>query len=126
MGKRLKKRGVSPNVIISSPACRSVQTATLIANEFDISPEAIIFKKSIYEAAISDLLDAIQAIDDSHQSALLVGHNPALTWVINQLAGDHIANTPTCSVATLQTFSPRWEDSSQGTADLLDFDYPGK
>jgi len=126
MGKRIKALGVLPDVILSSPARRAVQTTELIATEIGFPVEAIIFRETIYEAGVSDLLNIIQSIDDHYESAMLVGHNPALSWLISQLSGEHIANAPTGSFATLRTFSNRWEDSNSGTADLLDFDDPSK
>lgn len=126
MGQRLKARGELPDIMLSSPARRATQTTEIIATELSHPLEAIIFREAIYEAGVSDLLDIIQNLDARYESAMLIGHNPSLTWVINQLTGEHIANAPTCSIATLRTFSPRWEDSSSGATDLLDFDYPNK
>ncbi len=126
MGKYLKERGDSLGIILSSPALRAAQTSKRIALELGVPLDKIVFHKAIYEASVSDLLKIIQLLDDRYESTLLIGHNPSLTWVINQLTGEHIANAPTGSVATLRTFSPRWEDSSSGTADLLDFNYPTK
>lgn len=126
MGRRLKASGIAPSLMISSPARRAAQTTKLMATELSIPANAIIFRETIYEAGISDLLNIIQSIDDRYGSAMLVGHNPALSRLISQLSGEHIANAPTCSIATLRTFSPRWEDSSARAADLLDFDYPNK
>jgi phosphohistidine phosphatase len=126
MGKRLKQRGVSPDLILSSPALRAAQTSKRIALELSIPLDEIVFHEAIYEATVSDLLKIIQALDDHYGSAMLIGHNPALTWLINQLTGKHMANAPTCSIATLRTFSPRWEDTAFETADLLGFDFPEK
>lgn len=124
MGRRLKADGILPNVILSSPALRATQTAEAIAMALGFPTGSINLIENIYEAAISDLVEVIRALDDRHASAMLIGHNPALTWLINQLADRHIANAPTCSIATLRSFSLRWEDMGSATANLLDFDYP--
>ncbi len=126
MGRRLKTDGILPNVILSSPALRATQTAELITAELGIAPSSIVFDEKIYEAATSNLLEIIQSLESRHDSAMLVGHNPAMTWLINHLTGGHIANAPTCAIATLRTFSGRWKDTGLATADLLDFDYPGR
>ncbi len=126
MGKRLRAHGSIPDLMISSPARRAEQTAKLIAKELKIEFHTIVFEASIYEAGVSNLLDIIQALDDRYQSAMLIGHNPSLTWVINQLTGEHIANAPTCSIATLRTFSPRWVDTVFETSELLKISLPHK
>jgi len=126
MGRRLKADGILPNVVLSSPALRAAQTAELIAAELGITSSSIVFDEKIYEAATSNLLGIIQSLENRHGSAMLIGHNPAMTWLINHLAGGHIANAPTCAIATLRTFSGRWKDAGPATADLLDFDYPAR
>ena len=126
MGKRMKERGISPSVIFSSPACRAEQTATLIAIELGVEPQMIHFKPLIYEASVSDLVSLIQYVEDHLESILLIGHNPALMWVANQLTGNQSSSSPPCSLVTLRTFSPRWEDTCAKTTELLDFDYPAK
>ena len=126
MGRRLKTNGILPGVVLSSPALRAIQTAETIAVELGFPVELITFAENIYEAATTDLVGIIQSLEDYHIHVMLVGHNPAMTWLINHFAGGHIANAPTCSIATLRTFSTRWEDAGPATADLLDFDYPGR
>lgn len=126
MGKRLKARNILPDLILSSPAQRASQTTGLIATGLGIPVDAIVFHKTIYEAAVSDLLDIIHSLEDRYASAMLVGHNPAMTWLISQLADEHIANAPTGSVATIRISSDRWKDVATGTSRLLDFDYPKK
>jgi len=126
MGQRLKVRGVLPLVIISSPALRTTQTSELIATEIGFPVDKISFCEPIYEARLSDLLEIIHSLDASIHSVMIIGHNPSIGRLVSQLSGEQIANAPTGSIATLQIFSPRWEDSSAKTADLLDFDYPTK
>lgn len=126
MGQRLKTRGVFPLAIIASPALRTVQTSELIATEIGFSVDKVSFCEAIYEARLSDLLEIIHSLDDSIYSVMIIGHNPSIGRLVSQLSGEHIANAPTGSIATLQTFSSRWEDTGFDTTDLLDFDYPEK
>jgi len=124
MGKRLEERGVLPDVLISSPANRATQTAELIATELGIAPDAIVFKSAIYEASVATLVELIESIDPQFSSAMLVGHNPALTWLINQLTGSHIQNVPPSGIATLEFPPTEWQTIAGCTANLLNFDIP--
>lgn len=124
MGRRLKADGILPSAILSSPALRATQTAEIIATELGFPVDSISFAENIYEATTAHLIGIIQSLEDRHSSTMLVGHNPAMTWLINHLADGHIANAPTCAIATLRTFSTRWENAGPATANLLDFDYP--
>jgi len=124
MGRRLKSGGTLPAVIFSSPALRAAQTAEIIATELGFPVDSISFAGNIYESTTANLIKTIQSLEAHHATAMLVGHNPAMTWLINHLAGGHIANAPTCAIATLRTFSGRWKDAGPAMAELLNFDYP--
>lgn len=126
MGRRLKAGGILPGAILSSPALRATQTAEIIATELGFPVDSISFAGNIYEATTANLTKTIQSLEDRHSSAMLVGHNPAMTWLINHLTGGHIANAPTCAIACLRTFSARWGGAGPASANLLDFDYPGR
>jgi phosphohistidine phosphatase len=124
MGRRLKERTILPDLIFSSPARRATQTAELIACELGIPTTTIIFDEQIYEATVSDLLDIIHGIDDRIGSAMLIGHNPSLTWAINKITQKHITNAPTGAVATIGTLSNNWKGLISTQAELVDFAYP--
>jgi phosphohistidine phosphatase len=121
MGRRLKDRGQRPDVIVCSPAKRALQTFELL----DLGVEAV-FDESIYEASTGDLLDIVQAIDNRHGSAMLIGHNPSMTWLAGLLSGVRIDGMPTCSVATIELDSCRWEQAGACAATLVSLDYPKK
>jgi len=124
MGKRLRERCILPELIISSPAQRARETTRLIAGELGIAHDAIIFEPAIYEASIYSLAEIILNIEESTTSVMLVGHNPAMTWLANQLSGNRIQNMPTTAIATIGLAAGHWRDIDKGEANLLDFDFP--
>jgi phosphohistidine phosphatase len=126
LGRRLKIRGIQPDVIISSPARRAIQTSEFIVTELGIPTDSIVFDETIYDASVASLIEIIQRLNDLHKSAMLIGHNPSISWLINQLTGQHIANAPTGSIATILISSTHWSDVRTIPAALLDFDYPKK
>ena len=51
----------------------------------------------------------------------LIGHNPALTDLVNWLSGDYaLANLPTAGYVELSVDIDRWQDLLQGCA-VIDF-----
>lgn len=109
MGKRLKRAQVKPDLIISSPAKRALDTAEIIAKEVGY-PEGSIRKiDTIYEASLSDLIALIHALDDRYDTILLVGHNPGLTYLLNHLSGEHVQNLPTCGIYGLSFEVDSWK-----------------
>ena len=57
---------------------------------------------------------------------MLVGHNPAITEFVNDMANADIDNIPTCGVVELSLPIDNWSDIEFGQATLIDFDYPKK
>ncbi len=119
MGRRLKARQAVPQLIICSPARRTRQTRELLGLEAETR-----YDERIYEASVEALLEIIQSLDERVESAMLIGHNPAIAWLINTLAAVELHQLPTCAVATLESGADRWEEFSSRPAALLDLDYP--
>jgi phosphohistidine phosphatase len=124
MGRRLQERGVYPDIILCSPARRTRQTAELLIQEFGGTMEVVQFDDRIYEASIDTLLDLIRLLPAACASAMVIGHNPSIGWLANQLSGYQIETMPTCSVATFELPSFNWRDIGRAPSRLLDFDYP--
>lgn len=122
MGQRLKNSGSLPERILCSPAKRAVQTL----ERLDLGIETIAFKENIYEASTGDLLNLVQSVDDSCNAAMLIGHNPAMTWLATMLSGVGIQGMPPCSVITIQLDSNHWKSAGACPAELLNFDHPLK
>lgn len=126
IGKRLARAGVRPDRIISSPAVRALTTARNIAEELGIKKSEIEVNDAIYSFNSDGLMEAIRGFDDSLDTVMLVGHNPAITILLNDLAGEDIDNVPTCGVAHLEMNTESWARVNKGRAELLSFDYPKK
>lgn len=121
MGRRLKDKDPLPEIIVCSPAKRATETHERLGLEIKTA-----FDERIYEATTGDLLDIVQSLDDKYASAMLVGHNPAMTWLASQLSGVRIDNMPTCAVAAIEIDSEHWKKAGSRPARLLDLDYPKK
>jgi len=51
---------------------------------------------------------------------MIIGHNPSISWLISQLSGKHIANAPTCTIATFFIPSEHWKATGTATPVFLD------
>ena len=126
MGRRLWKGGVHPELIVSSPAVRAINTAGCIAEEINYPETEIRQAPEIYEAAADELLELVQGLPEEKQDVMLVGHNPGLTDLANLFLRPWIDNIPTCGVVRLAFDAQHWRDISSQRASLLLFDYPRK
>jgi len=125
MGERLAQRGVVPDIILASSAKRAYATAKNIAKAIGYSKQKIHFSSDIYEASVQDLIEIIQSLNDSYQSAFLIGHNPSLNLLLDTLVpSNSIENIVTTGIVELEL--EHWQDISNTTAKLVSFEYPKK
>jgi phosphohistidine phosphatase len=120
MGQRLKDREAIPGIIVCSPARRAKETMELL----NLGAGQLTFDDNIYEGGISDLLEIVRSLDDTYESAMLIGHNPGMSWFASQLTGERIDNMPTCAIVTVRIRSKHWKKALSADAELLDLDYP--
>lgn len=96
----------APAVFVASTARRAAQTAELIAAQ-----RSVRLHDELYQASLGQFLDVIEEVLADVDHVALVGHNPTITEVVNQLAGRVITdNVPTFGVAAFERGSPaeRW------------------
>ncbi len=126
IGRYLKAQGAGIECIYSSPATRASQTAEIIAKQYGrqlVGPE---LTEPLYTFDWQQLLDWLQTLDNRWQRAAVVGHNPAVTDLVNLLAATAIDNIPTCGLAELQCSLDDWSQLAPGLANLIRFTRPGE
>jgi phosphohistidine phosphatase len=128
MAERLKGNNILPEHFISSPAKRAASTSKHFAKVLGISEDEIQHDKKLYHASPADILYVVKNISDKYRSAILFGHNPGLTDVINNLIeGNFLTdNVPTCGIAALSFDVKSWKDIITTKGKLLFYDYPKK
>ena len=109
MGKRLAKRDVKPDLILSSPARRALTTAEIIAKKLDYKRKNIVVEDRLYSSAVDDLLNVVQKLDDKVERVMLFGHNPELTEFAHRLSNE-ISHMPTCAVAEFMFRAKSWSN----------------
>jgi phosphohistidine phosphatase len=125
MGKRLAKRDVKADLILSSPASRALKTAEIIAKKLDYRRKDIVVDDRLYPGAADDLLHIIHELGDKLNRVMLVGHNPALAELAHHLSSD-ITDMPTCAVAELTFNAKSWRDVGDATLATVALEYPKK
>lgn len=126
MAARFLARHQGLGCIISSPAVRAKTTAKLLAENINYPVADIGSNPELYFAGTGMFLKAASLLDEIHSSAMLVGHNPAITEFANVMAGSDIDNIPTCGIVELSLPIDSWSEVALGQAALTHFDYPKK
>ena len=124
MAKRLVSRGVKPDILTSSPALRAYTTAVKIAAEIGYPKDAIKINDNLYFEGIEGMLEVIHALAPEIGSAMLFGHNPTMTELVNGLANTDIGNVPTCGIVEITFDIESWEEVDEGLGTMKLFDYP--
>jgi phosphohistidine phosphatase len=125
MGKRLAQRKVHPDLILSSPARRALETAQIIARKLGYKSEDIVIEDRLYPGQMDELLDMIHALDDKLKRVMLFGHNPALVELAYYLS-NAITRMPTCAIADFAFKARSWSEIGATTLASVMLDYPKK
>lgn len=124
MGGRLALKGHQPDLIIASPAKRARMTAKIIAKELGYPKSEIITDESMYFSGVGGMLTMLEGVDDRYQKVMIVGHNPAMTSLMNSLCDASVDNMPTCAVAVINYDMASWSELMSEEGRLLDYDFP--
>ncbi len=125
MAARIRGRDQIPDLLVSSPAQRAVETVELLAHELDLPQDQIICQRGIYEASLETLIEIVRHLPEAEHVAL-VGHNPGLTQLGQWLCPQAPEWLPTCAVLELELAVGDWLSVSPSCATLLYYDYPKK
>jgi phosphohistidine phosphatase len=126
MGKILNKLKVKPDLVISSPANRAAMTARIIAAAINYPLENIVYSEAIYEFSEDALIHVIKKIDDSVDSSMVVGHNPATNGLANYIGDQPISNIPTCGICCVELDISSWPNIGRKCGKISFFEYPKK
>lgn len=78
IAQKLKDKSISPDLIVSSPAIRTRQTAEIVAKTLDYTKN-IMYNEVIYQAFVNEIIESVTYTFDTVDSLMIVGHNPSLT-----------------------------------------------
>lgn len=103
-----------PDLILSSPATRAINTAFIFCRSFGLKENIVCVNENLYESTLADYLNELSKIDDKVNRLMLFGHNPAITNCVNDLNTDmEFENIPTCGIVKLGFNYKHWRDVVQ-------------
>ena len=90
-----------------------------------LAQQAQVVDEALYTFDWEELLDWVQAFDGGSHSCFIIGHNPALTNLCNQLVGrPALDNLPTAGYLAFELPVERWSDVTEGIGSLEDWLFP--
>lgn len=126
MGARLSARGAHPTLIVSSDALRALTTAQIVSAGIDYPSESIQAIRDLYLASPERIIEVIIQTCERHTDVMIIGHNPGLTELANQLGDLPVLNIPTCGVVAIDLAIDEWNELAYARGTTAWFDYPKK
>lgn len=77
--------GIAPDVIISSPLVRAVQTAEIVRDGLDAPPQMAISEALVPEAHPSQIIQELVKSHSSLSSVMVVGHEPHMSSLVSYI-----------------------------------------
>lgn len=108
VGDLLRARSLIPDLIITSDAVRARTTAEAAAEAAGYTGKLVI-EPSLYHAKPDDVIAVLNSVDQAARSVMIVGHNPGLEDLIQQLTGESYG-LPTATLVQLALPIDRWTD----------------
>ncbi len=122
IGEWLLEKGYVPDIVISSDAARTRETAQYLLAAFDVPPP-VQFAPMLYHASPDTVLDF--ATRPSEPTIAIIGHNPGIGMAAHALvrqkpAHRRFSDYPTCATTVID-FTGK---IALGAGDLVDFIVP--
>lgn len=111
MGRLIRSQELTPGVIISSSAERALMTADAVADACSYEGELKITRE-LYHGDTEDYVQVIQRLGSNHDIIMVVGHNPGMEELLEQLVGQW-HRLPTAALAEVQLDIEDWTDLTE-------------
>ena len=117
----LNKIEYMPHLILCSPARRTQQTYDILFGVSEI--KSTLYPDDLYHAGDEELLNIIKLTDEDKKILVIIGHNPSLHNLLEQMTNKKFTNFPTSGIACLQ-MDLEWEKVANTEAKLIFFKKP--
>jgi phosphohistidine phosphatase len=119
----MKLRGVKPDIILSSCARRTQETADMLAKKLEFDGPTS-YMQELYFTDTETLKQIIMLQDAEAENIFVVGHNPQITDMANALINEHISKIPTMGVVAIVFDIDLWSEIEHTKGKMDFFIYP--
>jgi len=113
ISKRLYELGIVPELIIASPAVRTMHTSAIFCKNLAYEPRLVQEESAFYGGVTTQrFVDLLQLVSDEVQTVFVFGHNPTVYYWVFNLLKHFTAEMPTCSTVVIDFDVQSWKDVS--------------
>jgi len=124
MAERLLVKKMVPQLLLSSPANRALNTALIMSKIWGAGAENFQIKETLYDASISGIEQVLAGVPSDITSLAIFGHNPSFTAYANMFLKQRLDNLPTAGVVIVTLESKNWEGIVRKNVKETYVDYP--
>lgn len=122
MAERFDERLEPVTLYMSSPAKRALTTASVFAEKLGNAPVHEV--PELYLADRHTLLSIIRKLPDGVRQAMLFGHDPGVSELVQTLTGSGSGDMPTCTIVRIDLGAESWPEVDAGAGTLKWWDTP--
>jgi len=124
MAERLRDRELIPQLLLSSPATRALDTALIMSRIWRLSPDALQIRDALYDASERDIDGILSTVSSQVKDVAIFGHNPTFTLYANRFLDPPLDNLPTAGVVVVTLESQGWNGLDLSMVAKTYVDYP--
>ena len=110
------------DLMLSSPACRALETAQIFARTLNYPEAKILAREKLYHfGGVEYALDIISEVDDSVDTLMIFGHNPTFNALAWHLCPDFRDTMPTSAVVGLDLNIRSWRKINKAKGKLKSY-----
>jgi phosphohistidine phosphatase len=110
---RLREMGVFPDLVIASPATRTMHTAAIYCQTLGYDVVSIRREVVFYEGLTTqEFVELLRELPEKFQTVFVFGHNPTVYYLVYNLVKYFNSDMPTCSTVALDFEVQTWKDVS--------------
>ena len=108
---KLQEMGLSPDLVVASPATRTMHTAAIFCRNLKYEQAAIQQEEDLYDGLTTqEFVDFLQKLPEQMQTIYIFGHNPTVYYLVYNLVKYFNSDMPTCSTVALDFQVNKWEE----------------
>ncbi|MEA2041430.1 MAG: histidine phosphatase family protein [Bacteroidota bacterium] len=118
VGSLIKKKKLVPELILSSPAERALETTHAVRETCDLTEENVVFEEEFYTGYVPEVAKRLKTLEENINRVLVVGHNPTWTNLVTHLSGE-FSEMKTAEVCIL-SFDGEWKNLAKASCKFVE------
>jgi len=125
IAKKIKLLNVYPDLIISSPANRALETAKNFAEVFNYPENKMVLEEDLYYHFDNEkFLNFLGNIGNIFDNIFVFGHNPTLSHFATYLMKKETIILPKCGAYGISFKMENWEEIFKAKREMIFFEMP--